>query len=744
MNQFGAGSTQCPGKELHIALITKILVQILPNIDLNMAAAKLSIDPTAAKFFSEAKECQLITISLPPASTIKMPSSPLRPTAPAFAPETTTAPELPPVFSPTKRSFNPFELAANGFDYLTKYMKVLKVNKTFIPNAAAHGTEDVADDANAPQASPTFSDAPTLGESGISDEDRDILGNTISRKTTDFLLKIFPPTQQDLAPHDPVITSWQLYKKSKRYAAHQAIDRVWGGRLEHVIRPDSRMVITLCKTSAPDLRYDTQAGLVQAGSQPIVAPAQKRLLPSDRTINQAWTGFATTEGARFDTFDEIQKKEAADAEKWQQAKKQREEDYAQRQAVRAAAPQSTFKQTFKQTSREETEGKLGGPRKFLNVVKTEHAVDGTATLLEAGDETATTIEEVGETVQPVKVEKAKAKTNFVPPHLRARSLSPNVAQPNESQQTTIDGVLSDITNMEAAVECEASSESKAAVEGTAVASQELVENATSNGTQSEGTTGDNAVAESMAIVVDIATTTQETTNGVFNEATKTEVATECKTTAESGAAAAIPVQDAVIETPTDTTESKHTPGDKTTIETKADNEDIDANEQETVASVSSSATEANVDAGDQTVTEKKHTAEDVAADSSKPTSHDTIADDTKKSATQGTLTAENKPISNVTAIPDNKPDTEATATENKLVSKKRSVSPPHVRRALQAEAAKLNGTCEAAKESETTTKQTVTAPGISKDADVSEAEDGGVAVEGGHGWVAAKMPTMFT
>ncbi|KAK4548072.1 hypothetical protein LTR36_010792 [Oleoguttula mirabilis] len=428
----GAGTKQCPGSDFHIAITAKFLVSMLPQIDLTIAEENICFVPNDMTF-DEMKNRFIAKVSLPKAGALMSPTLPLRATAPAFAPDTTTAPMYPPGLGPDKPSYNPFSIASAGIEGVGRYLAALKGGKEFVPIDHTHGADHAAADAEATAislGSPTFSNATTVGpESGISEEDKQLLCRLIGDHKTAMLLEVYPPATEELVPAKAV-SSWPIQKPAQRAKAHEAIDRIWRGRLKHATDKFTlRIMISLAGPPKAHLRYDKEVGLVAPRS----LQQRPAAIPVRTELHGAWNGFATVEHTRHADKDAQDLKDARDAEKYAKDRKEREEQYEAQRVQRASMPQATFKQTFKQISRDETtEGKLGGPRKFVEVVKTEHTGDGTVVVVE-------------ETIQPetsTKPETAsKPKRNTLPPHLRLRSVSPPLQSTPGCETNSIQTVL---------------------------------------------------------------------------------------------------------------------------------------------------------------------------------------------------------------------------------------------------------------------------------------------------------------
>jgi hypothetical protein len=403
MTQFGAGSNNCPGEELHYALLVKLLVQILPNINLDMAST-VSSASGATPSFSDIRDKTVVKVNLPKVSGLQVPPSPLRATAPSFAPDTTTAPEYAPGLTPRKQHFSFGNPASTSLGGVGKYISALQSGTIFTPNT----TETIQE---AP--SPTLSNASTAGADSITPEDKKMLGDLISRKTRDQLLDRFDPSQEITAQR-PVYT-WPMLSSRDRAIAHQAINRIWRGRLQTstdrktnkiriFLKPDGNLATTPAARPAPIVR-----------SAPVARPAS--------AIHTAWGNFATTEGDRWDA---AKAKDIADGKDHAAFAKQRitfEEALRERQEAAKNAPQAPVKQTFKLTGgAPTTNGKLGGPRRFVSVVETETDADGNIKVVNdnsSGDEK-------GGVTLP-SADKSTAR-KVLPPHLRKRAAEAQAAQ----------------------------------------------------------------------------------------------------------------------------------------------------------------------------------------------------------------------------------------------------------------------------------------------------------------------------
>lgn len=331
----------------------------------------------------------------------------LSPTAPAFEPITTITLDLPSGSMPKKGR------TSDSGD-ISKYFARVEKAKEFIPNATAHGDDikDAAKDINGITASPTLSTATTVTSSDISSTpftwaDEFQLENLLGREVTNELMNRLDPTKT-LEP-GPFLQTRPMTNPYERALTHEIIDRIYGERLVHethgrekrmyLFVPGSRLPFWLAKQHRSRKRDQRKKAAGSSSASDGAAPIAARPEPA-RPMNAGWGAFAADTHTKYtaarskDGYEEMRKQcEIKDEEN----KKPRDE------------PAAKIKQTFKLTSATETtDGKLGGPRKFINVERFDN--DALATVPAIADTTNVPI--------------AKPKTAVLPPHLRARAVTP--------------------------------------------------------------------------------------------------------------------------------------------------------------------------------------------------------------------------------------------------------------------------------------------------------------------------------
>lgn len=348
------------------------------------------------------------------------PSSPLKATAPAFAPETTTGPELPPGFSPMKASFDSENSDLNGsFKVVGKYAARIGDVREFIPNAIAHGSSDDS-------TSPTMSVASTAKSSDVSStpmswSDEQLLEDLVGRETTNKMMNEFDPTS-DLTPR-PLLKTCPILEPRNRYLLHNVIERIWGGRLVHetsrrdncmfIWVPGSKLPFWLNKMHQSRQQRDTRKQAIDRQPDHLTGPgviAPERAL---RTVNSAWGNFAQDENTRYTKIAAMSGDEYAAAER----KKAQENGEKRLEDIK---PTCTFKETFKQTGVGATNGDLQDHDKEGSVT-TAHHVRTKST--DVTDDT----------------NKSELKTTSVPPHLRARPATPPHLRSKSPNVDQVDG-----------------------------------------------------------------------------------------------------------------------------------------------------------------------------------------------------------------------------------------------------------------------------------------------------------------
>ncbi|KAK4555629.1 hypothetical protein LTR86_007382 [Recurvomyces mirabilis] len=401
---FGAGTHNHQHEDIHYALVVKLLIQILPNINLDMATTMLpySVMPT----IGDIREHLVIKVNLPKTSNIRPPTTPLRATAQAFAPDTTTGPELPPSLT---------------FSNAAKYISSLTLGKIFTPFQVAELAASVTPGSQ----SPTLSTASTTAsKSGVSTEDRAELARLLGDNATRRLLENFDPGQPLTAR--PAVRTWIMRHKPSRAQAHELIERMWVGRLDHKTDPKTnRMWIQLKQgTAAIDSPLPRNTKLIDKAVSSTSRPQS--------TTHSVWSAFASDESAKRAAAKAEGDAVVADPERYAAQRKKFADVFAEKQDAHKEAPGTNFTTVFKQTSfKETTDGKLGGPRKLINKVVESDGNDETASAADSTDASLT--DDAGGIALP-----AKAKPAFIPPHLRERAIAAETATTSTSSTPDVE------------------------------------------------------------------------------------------------------------------------------------------------------------------------------------------------------------------------------------------------------------------------------------------------------------------
>lgn len=275
-------------------------------------------------------------------------ASPLRATAPAFSPVTTTAPELPPGFTPMKVSFGNHDGETNdSFKVVGNYAARMGDVVDFVPNAVSHG--DSGD-----SISPTLSIATTAKSLEFSSTpmtwtDEQTLEDIIGRQMTIKIMNAFDPTTE-LTPGKYLKTG-PIHDGRNRYLLHDAIERVWSGRLIHeTTRNDNCMYIWVPGSKLPkwllnmyqarhrhDHKKEANGQINPATNLAAAAPPT-----APRAVNPTWGNFAHDENERYTKVAAMSGEEFVAAER-----KKAEENGDKKTEDTPRAP--AFKETFKQT-----------------------------------------------------------------------------------------------------------------------------------------------------------------------------------------------------------------------------------------------------------------------------------------------------------------------------------------------------------------------------------------------------------
>ncbi|KAK3067755.1 hypothetical protein LTR53_015183, partial [Teratosphaeriaceae sp. CCFEE 6253] len=272
MLAYGSASCSCPGEDLHYALIVKLLVQILPNIDLDMAATTFSAS-SAAYDFGMIKEHTLVKICLPKTTTVKPPPSPLRAIAASFAPETTTAPMLPPGLTPHKVNFDFSKIPHTG--YATGFQLITGRCQDRLAREAAAAAATTNDTAAAPTSDTTKrAVSPTLSVTSSNDaektftfKDQKTLGRLIRRRDAEMLMGRFDP-KQDFSDHQAMSTR-SMPSNNNRKELHGLLERIYGERLEHRVDMRTNRITIKPTSKVHQQRRDRAAKLSASLRGPI-------------------------------------------------------------------------------------------------------------------------------------------------------------------------------------------------------------------------------------------------------------------------------------------------------------------------------------------------------------------------------------------------------------------------------------------------------------------------------------------
>ncbi|KAK5734093.1 hypothetical protein LTR17_009221 [Elasticomyces elasticus] len=385
MLAFGSNSHHCPGEDLHYALLTKLLVYILPNINLEMATTDVRC-PAPLNFQAR--------VSLPTTSTLRTPVTPLRATAPSFAPETTTAPMLPRGLTPISSTFGLATLAAQGVQSFSNFITGNNNVSFTVPNTNWSNTQVSNANANgsAGRTSPALSTSSTSSNvGGISTNDQKTLVRVIGYNTTNEFISRFDPGQ-DFTGRKPLVTRG-MPNKAHRKELHDLVERLFPSRLEtKTNNRNNRMTIS-----------------------PVSEAQQHRRQVAAEQAKQAkqFGGFHSAEArAEYDAkIAEGAARYAADVEAKKAAMFKMYEDH---QKERKAKPQVEIQQTFKDTSNNRTKGGLlGGARIARRTVET--VIGGTGSENEGVKLPTETTDKPADKEAAVTEKKA-----FVPPHLRKK------------------------------------------------------------------------------------------------------------------------------------------------------------------------------------------------------------------------------------------------------------------------------------------------------------------------------------
>lgn len=372
--------------------------------------------------FNDVKERFHAKISLPTfvRPIFNTPASPLRATAPAFAPETTTAPEFPPGLTPKKFAFaNAYnEQASCGVPFYAQAPE-------FVPKIATGN--------NVESKSPSLSIATTanattdissiLSTTSLTWKDEQTLEDIIGHNDTNKLLNRFDPNAKHLSRG--MLKTCAVSSSYDRKLLHEVIERVWSGRLTHETdRQDDCMYIWLPGTRVPKWLHrlhlsrksknTANQAVEQSPADPVSQKATAPAVREARPEAAVWNSFAKTENIRYAKAAAMSGPEYAAAE----AKKYTENGITQP----APGRQHNFHETFKQTGTLATNDKLSVSD---NVVYDEH-LQGRYSGACAGTVTA-----------PAEPRKA-----VLPPHLRAKALTAQKVKvrAGDSESDSEDGV----------------------------------------------------------------------------------------------------------------------------------------------------------------------------------------------------------------------------------------------------------------------------------------------------------------
>lgn len=369
-----------------------------------MAGSKMYASPLTSTFgsFDNMRESFVVKVSIPKGAVSDKPlPSPLRAMAPAFAPVTTSAPEIPPGLTPRKAVKTAFSIESlSGLKAFGRYLIGLESGKVFVPEAPEHPVTGGTGVSSTPSAANAVN-AP----SPMSAQDKETLDNIISRKTVAQLLHRYDPSHQLIAGR-PTSSYFAVPNKAKRAIVHEIIERVWAGRLSH--ETDSKtntMWFAKKHNYVPKALHDG----VQGNPRNNTAAVNK---PTRAAEHSAWGAFAVGEDVKHAEARAKTAAEAANAEKFALSRKQNEEAWQARQEARKNEPQPVFKQVFKLTGNTTTNGKLGGPRKQIDTLEAKDTSETAPNAIQDGGVPLAASEEV-------VADKPKRAT--LPPHLRKKT-----------------------------------------------------------------------------------------------------------------------------------------------------------------------------------------------------------------------------------------------------------------------------------------------------------------------------------
>ena len=250
--------------------------------------------------------------------------------------------------------------------------------------------------------------------------DEQLLEDLVGRETTNKIMNDFDPTS-DLTPR-PLLNTNPILEPRNRYLLHDVIERVWSGRLLHetsrrdncmfIWVPGSKLPFWLNKIHQNRQRRDDRKQALNKQSNTFTAPTAAAPEKAPRAVNSIWGNFAQDENTRYSKLAAMSGDEYAAAER----KKAQENGEKTTEDVK---PACTFKETFKQTGVGATNGDLQDHDKE-GIVAAAHHVRTKST--DVTDDT----------------NKSELKTTSVPPHLRARPVTPPRLRSKSSNVDQVD------------------------------------------------------------------------------------------------------------------------------------------------------------------------------------------------------------------------------------------------------------------------------------------------------------------
>ena len=211
-------------------------------------------------------------------------SSPLRATAPAFEPETNSAPLFPPGFTPSTATF---DIKTTDISCVAHCVTSLKSGRDSSPGVSTNSDDDSSSTVSTSSAPRNWNVTPATF--GAVDKLEEFLG----RETTTDLLRRFDPSQP-LTPGRSV-KSMPIHNAYRRAKVHEAIDSIWKGELSHV--SDAKHVMYFESTASRNLRErreNTNTRQDSRGQLRGPGPSAKRgAAAAPRQVDATWSAFVT-------------------------------------------------------------------------------------------------------------------------------------------------------------------------------------------------------------------------------------------------------------------------------------------------------------------------------------------------------------------------------------------------------------------------------------------------------------------